>query len=51
MNEINTKMHSPAYIYFFKIINRNTRTMRLICSKLALKTPEGQHRPRSGIFI
>ena len=38
----------PAGIYLVKVNNRNTRTRREKCSKLAIKTPE-QHR--SGIFI
>ena len=34
-------------IYLFKVNNGNTKTMREICSKLTIKTPE----PRPGIFI
>ena len=40
-----------AGIYLLKVNNRNTKTRREICSKLALKTPEPHHWRRSGIFI
>ena len=37
--------------YVFKVNNRNTRTMREICSKLTIKIPERCQWRRSGIFI
>ena len=37
-----------ANIYLFNINNRNTKTMREICSKLKKKSPEQYH---SGVFI
>ena len=37
-----------AGIYLLKVSNRNTGTMREICSKLSVKTPK---RRRSDIFI
>ena len=43
--------HTPAGIYLFKVNNRNTRTLREICSKLKIKTPERRHWPCSGVFI
>ena len=30
----------PADIYLFNVNNENTKTMREICSKLAVKAPE-----------
>ena len=33
----------PAGIYFFKVINRNTRAICEVCSKLTIKIPE-QHQ-------
>ena len=33
------------------INNRNTRTRCVICSKLAIKTPERRHWRHSGVFI
>ena len=41
----------PANIYLFKIINRNTRKRREICSKLTIKTPKQRQWRRSGVFI
>ena len=41
----------PAGIYLFKANNKNTRTMRKICSKLTLKTLKQRHWRRSGVFI
>ena len=41
----------PAGIYLFKLDNGSTRTMYKILSKLTIKTPEGHHIHRSGIFI
>ena len=35
----------------FKVNNRNTRAKCEICSKLAIKIPEGRQWRRSGIFI
>ena len=35
----------------FKVNNRNTRTMREICSKLTIKTPEWRQSRRYGVFI
>ena len=35
----------------FKVNKRNTRTRCEICSKLTIKTPEGHHWGRSGVFI
>ena len=32
-----------AGIYLFKVNNGNTRTMREICLKLTIKTPESRH--------
>ena len=40
-----------AYIYLFKVNNRNTRAMCDICSNLASKTPEQHHWLCSDIFI
>ena len=40
----------PADNYMFKVNNRNTRTRCEICSKLTIKTPEGRHWRRSGVF-
>ena len=36
---------------FFKVNNRNTRTMFEICSKLTIKTLERRQWRRSGVFI
>ena len=41
----------PAYIYLFKVDNRNTRKRYEICSKLTIKSLERRHWRRSGIFI
>ena len=41
------KMIIPIGIYLFKDINRNTKTMCLICSKFVINTPEG----RPSVFI
>ena len=42
----------PAGIFLFKVNNGDTRTVREICSKLMIKTPERrQWRPCSGVFI
>ena len=41
----------PAGIYLFGVSNGNTKTGCEICSKLAIKIPEGRHWRRSGIFI
>ena len=41
----------PTNIYFFKVINRNTRQICDICSKLRIKTPEWCHWRRFGVFI
>ena len=35
----------------FKVNKRNTRARCEICSKLTIKTPEGHHWRRSGVFI
>ena len=43
--------NNPVGIYIFKVINRNIRTRRKICSKLAIKTPERRHWRRSSVFI
>ena len=48
MQEISHKhfkqcQHFPNDIYLFKVNNRNTRTMREICSKLTKKAPERRH--------
>ena len=40
----------PLGIYF-KVNNRNTKTMCKICSKLTIKTPERCQWRRSGLFI
>ena len=40
-----------AGIYLFKVNSRNTRTRSEICSKLTIKTPEGPHWCRFGVFI
>ena len=42
---------SPIGIYLFKVNNRNTRARCIICSKLAIKTPEPRNWRRSGFFI
>ena len=42
---------NPAYIYLFKVNNRNTRKRWEISSKLTIKTPERHHWRRSGFFI
>ena len=41
----------PAGIYLVKVNNGNTKTMREICSKLKIKTPERRQWRRSGVFI
>ena len=35
----------------FNVSNRNTRTRGKICSKLTIKTPDGRHWRRSGVFV
>ena len=35
----------------FKVSNRNTRTIREMCSKLTTKTTERRQQRRSGVFI
>ena len=37
-------LRNPAGMYFFKINNTSTRTMRKICSKLTIKTLERRQR-------
>ena len=41
----------PAYIYLFKVSNRNARKSYEICSKLTIKTPELRHGRCPGVFI
>ena len=42
---------TPVTVYLLKANNRNTRTKCGICSKLTIKTPEGRHWRRFGVFI
>ena len=37
--------------YMYTVNNRNTRARCEVCSKLTIKTPEGRHWGRSGLFI
>ena len=41
----------PADIYLFKVNNENTITMREICLKLVIKTPERRQWRRYGVCI
>ena len=41
----------PSDIYLLKVNDRNTRTRCEISSKLTIKTPDGRHWRRSGVFI
>ena len=41
----------PVGNYMLKVNNRNTRERCEICSKLTIKTPEGSHWRRSGVFV
>ena len=45
------KMLPTVDIYLFQINDGNTREMREIPSKLAIKTPEWRHWRLSGVFI
>ena len=49
-NEV-AKGRVPANIYLFKSKNSSNRKRRQICSKLTIKTKEGRHWRRSGVFI
>ena len=48
---LGSQIQSPANIYLLKVNNKSTRKRSEICSKLTLKTPEGSHWRRSGVFI
>ena len=50
---LNTSRFSlfPADIYLLKVNNRNTRTRRGTCSKIAIKTTERRLWRFSGVFI
>ena len=37
--------------YMYKVNNRKSRERCEVCSKLTIKTPEGRHWRRSGLFI
>ena len=41
----------PSRPFLFRVSNRNTRTMREICSKLTIKMLEQRQWRRSGVFI
>ena len=42
--------HFPANISLFKVSGGNTRTMREVCSKLTLKTPDQPYWHHSGVI-
>ena len=44
-------MYIPGNNGLFKGNNRSTTKISEICSKLTIKTPEGCHSRRSGVFI
>ena len=41
----------PIGIYLCKVNDESTRAMYKICSKLTIKTSEGRHEHRLGVFI
>ena len=43
--------HLPADIYLFKVNNRKTTARYEICSESIIKTREGCHWRRCGVFI
>ena len=45
------KIHYPIGSYLFKVNKGNTRTMREICSKLKIKTPEQRQSRFFGFLI
>ena len=44
-------VYHPSRHLFFKVDNRNTKTMCKICAKFTIMTPERHHWSRSYIFI
>lgn len=48
---INFVISSPNGNFFFKVNYGNTGTMREICSKLAIETPERRYWRHSSVFI
>ena len=50
-NFFNNFRKSPACIHLLKVSNGNTRTIYEICLKLILRSPEGRHWRRFGVFI
>ena len=41
----------PIGIYLFKVNDESTTAMYKICSKLTIKTSQGRHEHRPGVFI